>query len=721
MGNHPAPTMPAMPNTTTFTAVNTYTGSFMVIGSSSVSVMSSVTTVGTNASAFAVNVGGAAAGGTLELPAMPNAVGASGLLSAQTAAPSAPQKLAELKRLTRVEDLIPAEKPALMAATKASAWAMRGTARKDYGISSLSAGNDADEVDNTGAFNTSAFDGLTENDFLAVRDNPLSTFSVDVDTASYAIVRRFLNDNQVPPKGAVRTEELLNYFTYDYPQPQGDVPFSATMEVAACPWEPEHRLVRVGLKGREVPRDQRPPSNIVFLIDVSGSMNMPNKLPLLQQAFRLLIDQLGPKDRVAIVTYAGSTGILLDSTQDKEAMQSAVDGLRAHGSTNGASGVKLAYHVAQQNFIKGGTNRVILATDGDWNVGITNQSDLLEMITQKAKGGVFLTVLGFGMDNLKDSMLVKLADRGNGHYAYIDTPLEAKKVFVEQLSGTLVTIAKDVKIQVEFNPRRVGAYRLIGYEKRLLAKEDFNNDKKDAGEIGAGHTVTALYEVVPAGKEMPPIAMVDKLKYQPQPNPDGRKHIEREMEEAQRSGGGLHPDPAGAAPPAQLPKEEGPTPPGNAPTPTTETAASAPAPLPQVRLQSPVPTDPNAKKPLTLGRPIPHAVPAENAASAAALPASVRNEMLTLKLRYKAPDGDTSKLLEFPLTDGGATWEKSSPDFRFAAAVAGYGMLLHDSTHRGQTTWDSVAEWAREGLGADKSGYREEFLGLVKKAKTMTR
>ena len=251
-------------------------------------------------------------------------------------------------------------------------------------------------------FNTTAFDAIAENPFLTARDNPLSTLSVDVDTASYAIIRRFLNENRLPPKGAVRVEELLNYFTYDYPQPKGDVPFSATMEVAACPWEPEHRLVRVGLKGREIPNEKRPPSNLVFLIDVSGSMNMPNKLPLLQQCFSLLIEQLGPKDRVAIVTYAGKTGVALESTHDKEEMQATVDRLRAGGSTNGASGVQLAYKMAEKNFIKGGTNRVILATDGDWNVGITNQSELLDMIAKKAKSGVFLTVLGFGMDNLKD-------------------------------------------------------------------------------------------------------------------------------------------------------------------------------------------------------------------------------------------------------------------------------------------------------------------------------
>ena len=362
---------------------------------------------------------------------------------------------------------------------------------------------------------SSTFNAITENTFLTVQENPLSTFSTDVDTASYAIVRRFLDGNQRPPLNAVRIEELLNYFTYDYPQPKGDAPFSATMEVAACPWDGGHRLVRIGLKGREIAKDQRPPSNLVFLIDVSGSMDMPNKLPLLKQSFGLLVDQLREEDQVAIVVYAGNTGCVLAPTHDKQKMRDALHRLEAGGSTNGAAGIQLAYKLAEQSFIKGGTNRVILCTDGDWNVGITNHTELLDMIAQKAKGGVFLTVLGFGLDNLNDTMLVKLADRGNGHYAYIDTLLEAKKVFVEQLTSTLMTIAKDVKIQVEFNPAQVGAYRLIGYEKRALASEDFNDDRKDAGEIGAGHTVTALYEVVPAGQELPHVAMVDKLKYAP--------------------------------------------------------------------------------------------------------------------------------------------------------------------------------------------------------------
>ena len=472
-----------------------------------------------------------------------------------------------------------------------------------------------------------SFDTITDNAFLPVRENPLSTFSTDVDTASYAIVRRCLNERQLPPKGAVRIEELLNYFTYEYPQPKGDAPFSATMEVAACPWMPAHRLVRIGLKGREIARDKRPAGNLVFLIDVSGSMMRPTRLPLVKQSIGLLIDQLGEEDSVAMVVYAGNSGCVLESTHDKTMMRDALAKLEAGGSTNGASGIQLAYQIAQQHFMKGGTNRVILATDGDWNVGVTSQGALTEMITEKAKGGVFLSVLGFGMDNLNDSMLVKLAGKGNGNYAYIDTLLEAKKVLVDQLSSTLVTIAKDVKIQVEFNPAHVAAYRLIGYEKRLLAKEDFNDDKKDAGEIGAGHTVTALYEVVPAGGDVPQ-GRVDALKYQ-----------------------------------------------------TTEEE--------KFKIQ-------NSKF-------------------------KTSPEMLTLKLRYKAPDGDVSKLLEFSLTDSGAAWEKSSHDFRFAAAVASYGMLLRDSPHKGSATWNSVRELAVEGKGEDKAGYRAEFISLLEKAQALAR
>ena len=497
-----------------------------------------------------------------------------------------------------------------------------------------------DRTGNSDPTTTASFDTITDNPFLPVREHPLSTFSTDVDTASYAIVRRFLNEQQRPPKGAVRIEELLNYFTYDYPQPKGDAPFSATMEVAACPWTPAHRLVRIGLKGREIAKDKRPASNLVFLLDVSGSMQPANRLPLLKQSLGLLIDQLGAEDRVAIVVYAGSSGCVLESTHDKAEMRLALSRLDAGGSTNGGSGIQLAYDIAKKNFIKGGTNRVILGTDGDWNVGITNQNDLFELITQRAKSGVFLTALGFGMGNLKDSMLVKLADKGNGNYGYIDTLLEAKKLLVDQLSGTLVTIAKDVKIQVEFNPAHVSGYRLIGYEKRLLAKEDFNDDKKDAGEIGAGHTVTALYEIVPAGKELPKTATVDALKYQ---GVAAEKSEIRTENRAGAEGGGSNQKP------------------------------------------------------------------------------EISPELLTLKLRYKAPDGDKSKLLEFPLTDAGATWEKSSRDLRFAAAVAGYGMLLRDSAHKGNATWNSVRELAVEGKGEDVNGYRAEFISLIEKAQLLMR
>jgi len=475
--------------------------------------------------------------------------------------------------------------------------------------------------------NTEAYDAVTDNPFMEVRAHPVSTFSIDVDSASYANVRRFLNAGQRPPKGAVRIEELLNYFSYDYPQPNGDQAFSATLEAGPCPWKPEHRLVRVGLKGREIKRDQRPATNLVFLVDVSGSMQPANKLPLVKESLRLLVDQLTAEDRVSMAVYAGASGCVLEPTSDKAAMRAALDKLEAGGSTNGASGIQLAYDLAQKAFIKGGVNRVILATDGDFNVGVTSQSALIELIENKAKSGVFLSVLGFGMGNLKDSTLEKLADKGNGNYAYIDTLNEGRKVLVEQMSGTLVTIAKDVKIQVEFNPAQVTAYRLIGYENRLLAKEDFNDDTKDAGEIGAGHSVTAMYEVVPSGQAAPaPNRAVDPLKYQ--------------------------------------------TPP--------------PAPAAQ-----------------------------------AAVAGAISREMLTLKLRHKLPDGDKSQLLELPLVDEGAVREKTSRDFRFAAAVASFGMLLRDSPHKGSANWDATMELAVEGKGDDASGYRGEFISLIGKAKAL--
>jgi Ca-activated chloride channel family protein len=473
-----------------------------------------------------------------------------------------------------------------------------------------------------GQQNTESYDRIYENPFLDVRQDPLSTFSIDVDTASYANVRRFLNGGNLPPKDAVRIEEMVNYFTYHYPPPADDKPFAVHAEVAGCPWAPKHRLLRIALKGREIDLENRPASNLVFLIDVSGSMDDPAKLPLLKNALHLLIYKLAENDRVAMVVYAGSSGLVLPSTCGlyKKTILTALDQLQAGGSTNGGSGIQLAYNVAREKFIKGGTNRVILCTDGDFNVGVTDQGSLTRMIEHEAKTGVFLSVLGFGAGNLKDSTMEQLADRGNGNYAYIDTLNEARKVLVEQLGGTLATIAKDVKLQLEFNPRQVTAYRLIGYENRLLRAEDFNDDKKDAGEIGAGHTVTALYELVPAEGNVP-AAKVDELKYQR---------------------------------------------------------------------------------------------PAELAGDA-------NDELLTLKLRYKEPEGDTSKLIETALKDSGASYARASEDFRFAASVAGFGLLLRDSQYKGDLTFGAVAELAQAARGADENGYRTEMLELVKKAEGLGR
>ncbi len=367
------------------------------------------------------------------------------------------------------------------------------------------------------AANTETYGLRQDNPFIAVASEPLSTFSIDVDTAGYSNVRRFLQGGQLPPRDAVRVEEMVNYFPYRYAPPANNLPFAATLEVAAAPWEPKHRLVRIGLKGREVTQASRPAANLVFLLDVSGSMNAPNRLPLVKESLRLLVGKLRDDDRVAIVVYAGATGLALPSTPVSKSREilASLDELRPGGSTNGGMGIQLAYDIAKANFVTGGVNRVILCTDGDFNVGVTDQGDLVRLIEEKAKSNVFLTVLGFGMGNLKDSTLELLADKGNGNYGYIDSRREAEKLLVEQVGGTLVTIAKDVKIQVEFNPAQASAYRLIGYENRLLKKEDFNNDKIDAGEIGAGHTVTALYEVIPAGADEPaPTVAVDELKYQ---------------------------------------------------------------------------------------------------------------------------------------------------------------------------------------------------------------
>jgi Ca-activated chloride channel family protein len=366
------------------------------------------------------------------------------------------------------------------------------------------------------------YNRFAENRFLAVAEQPLSTFSIDVDTASYANVRRFLTAGQRPPRDAVRIEELVNYFRYAYPQPAGDDPFSVTVEAAACPWRAGHRIVRVGVQGRDVRRDARPAGNLVFLVDVSGSMDEPNKLPLVKRALGMLLDELTENDRVAIVTYAGNAGLVLPSTSgdQKQKIRAAIDALEAGGSTHGSAGINLAYEQAAERFIPGGANRVILCTDGDLNVGVTSDEALVELIARKAKGGTFLTVLGFGEGNLQDEKMEKLADNGNGIYAYIDGVREARKVLVEQLTGSTITIAKDVKIQVEFNPAQVASYRLLGYENRILAAEDFRDDKKDAGEIGAGHAVSALYEIVPAGAAAAePGRGAEPLKYQPAPAP----------------------------------------------------------------------------------------------------------------------------------------------------------------------------------------------------------
>lgn len=366
-------------------------------------------------------------------------------------------------------------------------------------------------------FNTEEYDTIDDNPFKMVKNDPLSTFSIDVDTASYSNLRRFISEGRVPPKDAVRIEELINYFTYDYPQPEGDRPFSITTEISDAPWNQKHKLVRVGLQGKKIDTENLPPNNLVFLLDVSGSMNYANKLPLIKSAFRLLVDELTEKDTVSIVVYAGAAGLVLPPTSgnEKDKILEAIEQLDAGGSTAGGEGIKLAYELAKRFYKSSGNNRVILATDGDFNVGLSSDAELVRLIEKYRDEQIFLTVLGFGTGNFKDSKMEQLANKGNGNYAYIDSLLEAKKVLVTEMGATLLTIAKDVKIQVEFNPAKVQAYRLIGYENRLLAAQDFNDDKKDAGELGAGHSVTALYEVIPAGVETDvKLPDVEDLRYQ---------------------------------------------------------------------------------------------------------------------------------------------------------------------------------------------------------------
>ena len=363
--------------------------------------------------------------------------------------------------------------------------------------------------------NSEEYEAFKENRFLSAVQHPLSTFSLDVDAASYGNIRRMINQGQMPEKDAVRVEEMINYFSYDYPQPSEGHPVRIVTETAVCPWNKKHKMVRIGVKAKEIPSETLPASNFVFLLDVSGSMFSANKLPLVKASMKLLVNNLRPKDRVAIVTYAGAAGEVLPSTSasDKQKIIEALDNLQAGGSTAGGAGIQLAYKIAEKNLVKGGNNRVILCTDGDFNVGVSSPTELESLIESKRKSGVFLTVLGYGMGNYKDNKLQTLAQKGNGNHAYIDNLQEANKVLVNEFGGTMYAVAKDVKLQVEFNPNFVNAYRLIGYESRLLNDEDFNDDTKDAGELGAGHTVTALYEIVPVGVDVP-VGNVDKLKYQ---------------------------------------------------------------------------------------------------------------------------------------------------------------------------------------------------------------
>lgn len=385
---------------------------------------------------------------------------------------------------------------------------IRGTSSKPTPRRNYKTGNSG--------FNTEEYDRISENNFHKVTDDPLSTFSIDVDAASYSNVRRFLNSNQLPPADAVRVEEMINYFRYDYAQPGDEHPFSVHTEISNCPWNEKHKLVMIGLQGKKIPVDNLPASNLVFLVDVSGSMGVPNKLPLVQSSLKLLTDQLREQDKISIVVYAGNAGLVLPVTSgsNKIKIKEAIDQLEAGGSTAGGAGIQLAYKIARENFIKNGNNRIILCTDGDFNVGVSSNGELERLIGKERESGVFLTVLGYGMGNYKDSKMQILADKGNGNHAYIDSENEAKKVLVSEFGGTVFAIAKDVKLQIEFNPAKVQGYRLIGYENRLLDKEDFNDDKKDAGELGSGHTVTALYEVIPEGIEDEFLRNVDDLKYQ---------------------------------------------------------------------------------------------------------------------------------------------------------------------------------------------------------------
>jgi Ca-activated chloride channel family protein len=464
------------------------------------------------------------------------------------------------------------------------------------------------------------YGAIVENPIMQVVESPVSTFSIDVDTGSYSNVRRMLNEGRLPPADAVRVEEMINYFPYAYALPKDNVPFAVHTEMAPAPWNVNHTLLRIGIKGQDVAKTSLPPANLVFLVDVSGSMGSPERLPLLKSALKFLVNQLRAQDRVSLVTYASGTQVVLEPTSGahKARIVAALDNLSAGGSTSGAAGIALAYSMAEQSYIKGGINRIFLATDGDFNVGVTNFDALKNMAEEKRKSGVSLSTLGFGVGNYNERLMEQLADAGNGNYSYIDTLNEGQKVLVDEMTSTLATIAKDVKIQIEFNPNVVSEYRLVGYENRMLKQEDFNNDKVDAGEVGAGHTVTAIYELTLKGKT----GSVDPLRY-------------------------------------------------------------------------------GSEKASGTGK---------------------SGELAFLRLRYKAPDGDVSRLVEWPLQvqDVKTGFNQASTEFRFAAAVAAFGQQLRGGKHIGQMGYAEIARIAAESRGADNYGYRGEFLRLVKLAQTLS-
>ncbi len=472
-------------------------------------------------------------------------------------------------------------------------------------------------------YNTEEYDNISENGYKDTKQNPISTLSIDVDNASYSNVRRFLNSGQLPPKDAVRIEEMINYFSYEYPEPKGEHPFSFNTEMSDCPWNKENKLLHIGLQGKKLNYNDLKPSSFVFLLDVSGSMNSGNKLPLLKKSLLKLIDNLGRKDKVSIVVYAGAAGLVLPTTPayQKDKIRNALKKLNAGGSTAGGAGIKLAYKIAKKAFIKDGNNRVILATDGDFNIGTSSTGALVNLIEEKRKDDIYLTILGFGMGNYKDGRMEQISNAGNGNYFYIDNLKEADKVFGKEMRANMFTIAKDVKIQIEFNPANVKAYRLIGYENRVLNKEDFDDDTKDAGELGPGHTVTALYEIVPVSSNAK-INKTKDLKYQQ----------------------------------------------------TTFNGIS-----------------------------------------------EFKDELMTLKFRYKPPKEKKSILIEHIVKNNVTDLEETSNNFRFSASVAAFGMLLRDSKYKGNISYKDIKKLAEASKGKDTNSYRKEFISMIRTAGDLTK